>query len=668
MADLTRIFGGAFVPTDLSTLTPEEQLAQAMRAHGIDPPAIHLDGRLHRFKVDASDKARSGWYVAYGDGVPAGRFGCWKTGVDETWRAEGGRRLTPAEEIEHARRMAEVKAQRDAEAEKRHEVAGAIVDRIWHELEPATADHPYLVRKGIRPHDLRVTGDGRLVAPLYDVDGAMSSLQYIDADGDKIYHPGGATAGAFTVIGLEDPEGVTYIVEGYATGATVHEVTGRPVVVSYSASNLVPVAGTWKERLPGADFVVVADNDKSGVGQRYAEQAAAKHGVRYVVPPILGDANDYVQAGKDLSSLLAPREADWLIPADDFASQPAPISWLVKGWIQDQALIMVHGPSGGGKTFVVLDWCLRLASGAKDWMGCKVKPGPVVYLAGEGHHGLRGRVAAWKVHHGAQRLAMWLSRDGCDLNTAEGLDRVRSNVAAIGVRPALIVVDTLHRFLSGDENSAQDAKTMLDACAALMGDFGCSVLLVHHTGVHEEAQGRARGSSAWRGALDIEISVVPAKDDRPIGIHQRKSKDAEMLDPVFATLQTIEIPGWLDEDGMQVTSAVLEAAEAPEKPEKESTLSKHRKTFERAWWASGREVVDGAPYVTRAALRALLEGDGWKKGTVDQALKPSSRPGSVIRDLLDSSFVAPKLHGWVVVDEVRLSGMLLANRNDVTDA
>lgn len=653
-----------FVAEPLSDLTPQEQLANAMRMQGIDPPTIHLDGRLHRFKVDASDKAKSGWYVAYGDGIPAGRFGCWKTGVDEAWRSETGRTLTAAEEIEHARRMAEVKAQRDADAEQRHEVAGQIVQRIWEDLGPAPADHAYLVRKGIKPHDLRVTGDGRLVAPLYDGE-TLSSLQYIDADSGKIFHPGGLTGGCFTVIGVEDPEGVTYIVEGYATGATVHEVTGRPVVVAYGASNLVPVAGSWRERLPGADLCIVADNDKGGIGQRHAEQAAAKHGVRYVVPPVPGDANDYVQAGRDLASLLAPRAADWLIPADDFASQPAPISWLVKGWLQDQALIMVHGPSGGGKTFVVLDWCLRLASGAKDWMGCRVKAGPVVYLAGEGHHGLRGRVAAWKVHHGAERLSMWLSRDGCDLDKPDGLRRVVDNVRAIGVRPSLIVVDTLHRFLSGDENSAQDARSMLDSCAALMGEFGCSVLLVHHTGVNEEAQARARGSSAWRGALDIEISVVPAKEDRPIGIHQRKSKDAEMLEPVFACLKSVEIPGWLDEDGAQVTSAVLEAAEAPPVKEKEPALSKHRKVFERAWWASGCEVVDGAPYVTRSALRALLEGDEWKKGTIDQALKPSARPGSVIRDLLDSGFVAAKDHGWIVVDPVRSSGLVLAG-NSVT--
>jgi len=660
VAKLPRVY----VAEDLSTLTPQEQLANAMRMQGIDPPAITLDGRIHRFKVDGRDRSKSGWYIAYGDTLPAGRFGCWKTGVDEAWRAETGRTLTAAEEVEHARRMAEVRAQRDAEAEARHEVASDIVDRIWSDLASAPADHPYLVRKGIKPHGLRVTGDGRLVAPLYGPDETLASLQYIDASGGKLYHPGGQTGGCFAVIGEAEPDGVTYLTEGYATGATVHEVMGRPVVVAYSASNLVPVAGHWRATAPGADLCIVADNDKGGIGQRYAEQAAAKHGgVRVVVPPIPGDANDYVQAGKDLASLLAPRAADWLIPADDFASQPAPISWLVKGWLQDQALIMVHGPSGGGKTFVVLDWCLRLASGAKDWMGCRVKPGPVVYLAGEGHHGLRGRVAAWKVHHGADRLSMWLSRDGCDLDKAEGLRRVVDNVRAIGVKPCLIVVDTLHRFLSGDENSAQDARSMLDSCASLMGEFGCSVLLVHHTGVNEEAQGRARGSSAWRGALDIEISVVPAKDDRPIGIHQRKSKDAEMLDPVFASLKSVEIPGWLDEDGAPVTSAVLEAAEAPQAAEKESAMSRHRKTFENAWWASGAEVAEGAPYVTRSALKAYLETNmGWKDGTIRQSLKPAAAPGSLVRDLLDSRFIQPAASGagWIVIDAVRSAGLLLA--------
>lgn len=663
MADITKILGGAFVPADPGP--PELQMIRAMEIAGIDPPAsVVLDGKIHRFKASAG-KEKSGWYIAYGDGVPAGRFGDWRTGIDETWRADVGRRLSAAEEVEHARRMAEVKAQRDAEAEARHEVASDIVERIWADVAPAPADHPYLVRKGIKPHNLRVTGDGRLVAPLYSPDDVLASLQYVDADGGKLYHPGGQTGGCFAVIGELEAEGVCYIVEGYATGATVHEVSGRPVVVAYSASNLVTVSGHFRERLPGADLCVVADNDKSGVGQRYAEQAAAKHGVRYVVPPILGDANDYVQAGKDLASLLAPRAPDWLIPADDFASQPAPISWLIKGWLQESALVMVHGPSGGGKTFVVLDWCLRLASGAPDWFGCRVKPGAVVYLAGEGHHGLRGRVAAWKVHHGASRLSMWLSRDGCDLNTPEGLNRVRANVLALGVRPSLIVVDTLHRFLSGDENSAQDTKTMLDACATLMGDFGCSVLLVHHTGVSEEAQARARGSSAWRGALDIEISVSPAKDDKPITITQRKSKDAEMLAPVHARLTGVPIPGWVDEDGLPVSSAVLEAEAAPAPPPaKESAQAKHRKTLENAWWSSGCELVDGAPYVSRAALQRHLETNmGMTAASAKQHCKPA-HPSGVVGSLLQGEIIKPADHGWVISDPARISALICAMKAD----
>ena len=275
-------------------------------------------------------------------------------------------------------------------------------------------------------------------------------------------------------------------------------------MIAYSASNLVPVTQIMRE-LHGAEqeIVIVADNDASGVGQRYAEQASAKYGARIVMPPIPGDANDYAQAGNNLAALLSPPKNDWLIPADDFCSQPSPIAWLVKGWLQEQALIMVHGPSGGGKTFVVLDWCLRMASSTSDWLGHKVKAGNVVYLAGEGHHGLRGRVAAWKHHNQAGKLNMWLSKDGCDLNTPEGYQRVSNSIKQSNISPCVIVVDTLHRFLSGDENSAQDAKTMLDSCNALMMEFNCSVVLVHHTGVSDEAQHRARGSSAWRGALDI---------------------------------------------------------------------------------------------------------------------------------------------------------------------
>lgn len=599
MADLSKVLGGPWTPpTEKRVTPPEEQLIDAMRGAGLEPPEqIHLDGKLHRFKSGTKGQGKGGdkpgWYVVYGDGVPAGRFGCWRSGVEVTWRAEIGRKLSPAEEMANARRMAEAKAARDAEQARQYEVASSTVETIWSSAQGASPEHPYLQRKGIGVHGARVTGDGRLVVPLYGQDGQLSTLQYIAHDGTKLYHPGGQTGGKFWMIGTADEPGIIYIAEGFATAATIHEATHRPVVVAYSASNLVPVTGTMRD-LRGAtqDIVIVADNDASGVGQRYAEQAAAKYGARVVMPPESGDANDYAKAGHDLALLLSPPVDDWLIPADTFSQQPAPISWLVKRWIQREALIMVHGPSGGGKTFVVLDWCLRMASGMAEWHGNKVKPGAVVYLAGEGHHGLRGRIAAWKHHHQAERLSMWLSRNGCDLNTPAGYARVVEQVRMLDTPPDLIVVDTLHRFLLGDENSAQDAKTMLDACNSLMAEFGCSVLLVHHTGVSDEAQHRARGSSAWRGALDIEISVIPAKDENPMEIVQRKSKDAELAQSIYTRLHSVEIPGWVDEDGQQVTSAVVVEAQqnATQSAKPESKLTSMIRVFEGAWWATNAEI------------------------------------------------------------------------------
>ena len=227
-------------------------------------------------------------------------------------------------------------------------------------------------------------------------------------------------------------------------------------------------------------------------------------------------------------------------------------------------MIMVHGPSGSGKTFVVLDMMLRIAGGLDEWQGQRVSEGNVVYLAGEGHHGLRGRIAAWKTANRPDRLNMWLSRDGCDLNTAQGYQRVADSLRALHRSPDVIVVDTLHRFLLGDENSAQDTKTMLDACNGLMREFGCTVLLVHHTGNSEEAQHRARGSSAWKGALDTEISVVPPKQQgQAVSVVTRKAKDYDLPAPVYGTLEPTSIPGWFDEDGEQVTSAVFTETEAP---------------------------------------------------------------------------------------------------------
>ena len=657
MTDITSIFGGPFVLPSQHVDPPELQIANAMRSAGIEPPPeIKIDGQLHRFSTKGRKRDDSGWYVIFPDEPVAGRFGCWRDGIDAVFRADIGRELTAAENMAITRRQSEARARRDQDRERKAAISADTVEAIWRAAGAASPDHPYLARKGVKPNGARITGDGRLIVPLFGPDGSLSSLQYI-SDDDKRYHPGGTTKGCSWTLG--DPDGgPIFVAEGFATAATVHDVSGRPCVVAYSANNLPEIVGQLREKYGQTqEIIIVADNDASGVGRNKADQASAKHGGRIVMPPSEGDANDYVQAGGDLIAILFPPSDDWLIPADKFSKQPAPIKWQVKHWLQSDALIMVHGPSGGGKTFLVLDMVLSIASkGAiPEWFGHKVRHGTVVYLAGEGHHGLRGRVAAWKQHKAVSGLDMWLSRGGLDLNTPAGYQKTADAIRSLPEPPEIIVVDTLHRFLDGDENSAQDAKTMLDACAGLMTEFSASVLLVHHTGVSDEAQHRARGSSAWKGALDIEISVIPGET---INVVQRKSKDAELAPPIWAELQSVPITGWLDEDNEPVTSAVMVAGVKVVKGKKDGPLAKHQKMFENAWWDSGAKDDNGAPYLTRSDLIKKLTSDGMADRTIQNMLN-SSYDNKLIGALLLANLIKKQVDGWVVIDNVWASAMVV---------
>jgi hypothetical protein len=193
---------------------------------------------------------------------------------------------------------------------------------------------------------------------------------------------------------------------------------------------------------------------------------------------------------------------------------------------------------------------------------------------------------------------------------------------------------------------------MLDSCALLMEEFDCTVVLVHHTGVSEDAQHRARGSSAWRGALDIEVSVKPGKNGGPIEVIQRKMKDAEMQDSMFFDLKKVDIRGWRDEDGDQVSSVVLESTNKPMSATKVvSKVEEHRKRFERAWHFAGRaRDPQGRPHVTRSGMLDFLTGPAMmmKEAAAKKAMQMDSN--RMIGTLVDAEYVTPFGQGWSVTD------------------
>jgi len=103
---------------------------------------------------------------------------------------------------------------------------------------------------------------------------------------------------------------------------------------------------------------------------------------------------DRVFTATDVDQVIRTRQAKFrLLTVSDLGALPAP-KWLINGLFELGALFALYGPSGDGKTFLVLDWLLSVAAGV-DWMGRKVLGGIVVYVTGEGGRGIYRRVRAW---------------------------------------------------------------------------------------------------------------------------------------------------------------------------------------------------------------------------------------------------------------------------------
>ena len=179
------------------------------------------------------------------------------------------------ETLAEIERQAERKRQqREAEAEgyrQRAEQAAKDARALWADsLEQGVS--PYLVRKRVAGYGVRYLSDGTLLVPMRNAAGELHNVQRIapakptpeqEARGwrEKRFLSGGRKSGMLHWLG--DPMGapVLCLVEGYATGASVHAASALPVAVCFDAGNLVTVVKELQPLFPGAAFLVCGDDD-----------------------------------------------------------------------------------------------------------------------------------------------------------------------------------------------------------------------------------------------------------------------------------------------------------------------------------------------------------------------------------------------------------------------
>lgn len=246
-----------------------------------------------------------------------------------------------------------------------------------------------------------------------------------------------------------------------------------------------------------------------------------------------------------LNDPLPGRSVLGLRRADQIVSRATP--WLIDGWLVEGTLAGLVAPSSTCKSFLAIDWACCIATGTP-WNGHAVKKRAVCYLAGEGLHGLRKRIAAWEIANGIsiKDAPLYLSASLpflCnDLSAIASIDEM-NEVTLAG--PGLVIIDTVARAMGGaNENSAEHMSALIRSMDWFKQELGATVLSVHHTGNNPSNQTRARGSSAYRAALDSEF-LLKAVGAHEIELSVSKSKDwsAEAALRLRKVLVPIELEG-----------------------------------------------------------------------------------------------------------------------------
>lgn len=252
---------------------------------------LNDDGRIHRCGTVNHPKSKNGAYKFTGD------FGwCQSWDVAESpaiWFSEN----TTADRRETIKR--DLRTEMQAEQAKRAKAANNAATIV----QQCRVDrHMYLDKKGFPNEVGLIDFDGKLVVPMRDAKNyqRINSVQFVDRFGEKKFMPGGQAKGSIYKIGSGVKQ---WLCEGLATGLSIRAALKTmyrddTVVVCFSAANLAHSAGL----LTGPRYIV-ADNDTSGTGERFAKAA----NLPYIMPPEAGqDANDfYVKAGAfALSGLL----------------------------------------------------------------------------------------------------------------------------------------------------------------------------------------------------------------------------------------------------------------------------------------------------------------------------------------------------------------------------
>ncbi|MHA1973021.1 MAG: AAA family ATPase [Candidatus Hodarchaeales archaeon] len=191
---------------------------------------------------------------------------------------------------------------------------------------------------------------------------------------------------------------------------------------------------------------------------------------------------------------------------DIFSNPPESPDWLVEPLFPLNGISVIGGDGNVGKSWLTLHLALCVASDKPFLNKFTVQQGDVLIIDEENPLSLiyeRTNQLSRSMQVNPNELPIHiLGNNNFKLDNDSSINSIRLWLG--NVKPKLIIIDSLIRVHSADENSSVDMNKVMQSAKALSTEFGLTILITHHT---RKSTQNNNTSQLLRGTSDIRNFV-----------------------------------------------------------------------------------------------------------------------------------------------------------------
>ena len=234
---------------------------------------------------------------------------------------------------------------------------------------------------------------------------------------------------------------------------------------------------------------------------------------------------------------ISKNKPKWLT-LSDLDQKLGPIEWMIQDYFEAKTISIIWGDTMAFKSFIALEVCFCVAAGIS-WHGQEVNQGTVLYVCGEGSNGIARRIAGLKHKYGiTEHVPLYISSGSRDIIEVDAIKEVISFGRSLETKISLVMIDTVNRNFSGEENSSKDVAKAYKHLDQIKEAFDCSIAMVHHTG---KSGTIIRGSAAWVQNVDASYEVKRTGTTFFTTFLPLKMKDAAVGHELYFQLKEVHL-------------------------------------------------------------------------------------------------------------------------------